>query len=45
MSNFEDKEYEPEPENFWKESGKTMLVWGVIVLVIGAIILGAWLCK
>ena len=46
MSNLEDnKKYEPEPENFWKESGVTLLTWGVMVLVLVAIILGAWLCK
>lgn len=37
--------YEPEPEDFWKETGKTLLVWGVMVLIIGAVIFAAWLAK
>lgn len=34
--------YAPEPENFWKESGMTLLIWLFMVLVIGGITFGCW---
>lgn len=46
MSNLDDnKKYEPEPENFWKESGMTLLVWIFMVGVIAAIICGVCAIK
>ena len=46
MSNLDENDpYKPEPENFWKESGMTLLVWLFMVGVIAAIIWGVCVIK